>query len=940
MTQAGHAKGGGLFRRSALVAALAVIIGLAAAGPRRLPLQAFVLLVGLAGALVAAGVGFSLPAGPPDREETRLPGRRTLLGAAAGSLLAVVLLAASLRTFAASDGVSRAGWILFLLALLALGGAFFLFRGAPPDAHERVRGWEIGGLLVVLAVAAAFRLHELRSLPYGVWFDEAENTRVVKRILEEPAYRPVFVAEASKMPALAFYVFEPFVKVFPERALGVRVAATCVGLLAVVATWLLGRELFGGGVGLLAAGILAVSRWHVDFSRFGMAIIFSTAAAPLVLFLLLRSQRLRSARDAVLSGLALGLGIQLYYSLIVLPVLIGAWGLVRLVFGERRRLPAAGLLALTLAAGAFAYAPLGQFARRHPGPFAERFRATVALNVSSYADLARVLLKPSPERSHALEVLEESLVRHLKMFHYVGDSNGRHNLPQAPMLEAPTGVLFGAGFFLCLLTLRDRRSQLLLLAFGAFFAAGVLSIDFEAPQAARTLGLLPFACVLAALPLAALGKAPAAPEAVRGGLAAVAIGLVAWSGVESWRTFFHVQPFELGAFAAWSTQETKVGDVVAAEGRDAAVFVPPQIVGGPTLRLLAGESFQAIPFLSGRDLPLETGGRRAIVFLGLEDPGGAALIRNLYPAATFESFKVPRPPGHPEGPSILTIARVPAAAIADLRGWSVTLVSGGREDAMPGGESTWDWSQAALRPPFTARVRGRLLVKHDGPYTLAVSGAEGALLRIDGGTLLSPGGPREVVADLARGTHDVALDVVVSRPGKTSLTWGRAGAAPVPIPSSAVVSPRFTFGGLLGSYARGLDARGTPAFRRIDPQIAVYFHELPVDRPFSIRWTGTLLAPEDGEYTFSTTSIDTSTVALDGREILRNPGALQVTDGAIRLGKGPHALEVTFQNQSDFAQIFLSWVRPGREREIVPADVLRPPPVVPLPPAKSARGAP
>ena len=931
MTNAIHAKGVALLRRSVPVAAIALAVGLAAAGSGRVPPLAFVLLLGFSAALVAAGAG--LPAGPGEAaEEAQRPGRRTLLLAAAGLALAVALLAASLRAFGQRDSVSRVGWILFLASLAALGGAFFFFRGAPPDRLERVRKREAAGLLVVLVLAAAFRLHELRTLPYGIWFDEAENTLVTKRILDQPAYRPVFVAEASKMPALAFYAFEPFVKLFPERALGVRVAATCAGLLAVVATWLLGRELFGGGAGLLAAGFLAVSRWHVDFSRFGVANVFSTVAAPLVLFLLLRSQRRRSARDATLSGLALGLGIQLYYSLITLPVLIIVWHLGRLAFRQSRRFPAAALLALTLAAGAVAYAPLGQFARRHPDQFAERFRATVALNVSSYGELARLLVTPSPERRHAIDVLRESFVRHARMFHFVGDGNGRHNLPQSPMLEAPTGVLFGVGFFLCLLTLRDPRSLLLFLAFGAFFAAGVLSVDFEAPQAARTLGLVPFACILAALPLAASWEAGGASRFARGGLAAVAIGLVAWAGVQSWRTFFHVQPFDLGVFASWSTQETKIADVVAAEGRDAAIFMPPQTVGSPTTRLLLGESFRGAPFLSGRDLPLETGGRRAIVFVGLDDPGAAKLIRSLYPTATLEAFEVPHPPGGPEGQSILTIARVPEAAIAALRGWSTTLVSGSREEPMPGEGSSWDWSKTALRPPFTARVRGRLLVKDDGPYILALSGAESALLRIDGGTLLTPGGPREVVADLARGTHDVALDIAVSRPGMTSLTWGARGTEGVPIPSSAMLSPRYAFGGLLGSYYKGLDARGTPVFRRIDPGIAVYFHQLPVDRPFSIRWIGSLLAPEDGDYTFSTTSIDGSNVVVDGREIVRNPGALVFSDGTIHLGKGPHAFEVTLRNQSDYAQIFLSWLRPGHEREVVPAEVLRPPPVLPQPP--------
>jgi 4-amino-4-deoxy-L-arabinose transferase-like glycosyltransferase len=934
MTHTGPARGVAFLRRAAPAAALALAVGLVVVGPRRFTPVTFVLLVGIVATLVTAGAGFSLPRGPEDPPEEPLAGRRTLLLAVVGSVLGTALLVASLRRFAASESVSQEGWALFLSALLAFAGGFFPWRGAPPVPRERVRFWEIGGLLVVLSVAAAFRLHELRTLPYGVWFDEAENTLVTKRILEQPGYRPIFVAEASKMPALAFYIFEPFVKMFPERALGVRVATTSVGLLALAATWLLGRELFGRETGLLASGFLAVSRWHVDFSRFGVANIFSTLAAPLVLFLLLRSQRRRSVRDAVLSGLALGLGIQLYYSMIALPAIMAVWFLRRLLSRERKHLAAAGLLALTLVAAAFAYAPLWQFARRNPEHFAERFRATAVLHVGSYGALARLLAKPSPERRHAIEVLGESLIRHAKMFHYMGDVNGRHNLPLAPMLEASTGVLFGVGFLLCLLTLRDHRALLLLLAFGAFFAAGVLSVDFEAPQAARTLGLVPFACVMAALPLAmsweALGASRAAAVA-RWGLTAVAIGLVAWAGVDSWRAFFQVQPFDPGAFAAWSTQETKIADVVAAEGKDDAVFVPPPILGSPTIRLLLGGSFQGVSFLSGRDLPLEAGGRRAIVFIGRDDPEAANLIRHLYPNATFEAFEAPRAPGQPAGESILTIARVPAATIEELYGWTTTLVSRGREEASRSAESVWDWSKAAIPPPFTARVRGRLLVRRDGPYTLVLSGGERAFLRVDGGTLLAPGWPRAVVADLARGTHDVTLDFVVSRPSVTALKWGFAGAEPVPIPSSAMVSPRYDFGGLLGSYYRGLGTSGTPVFRRIDPSVAFYFHEVPVDRPFSIRWTGTLLAPEDGDYAFSTKSIDISTVALDGKEIVRNPGALTHSEGILRLGKGPHAIEVTLQNRSDYAQIFLSWVRPGHEREIVPAEVLRPPPAASQP---------
>ncbi len=929
MTRAKPESRAALLRRAA--AALALAVSIAAVGPARLSPPILVLCLAAAALLVAAGAGLSLPRAP-EALEAPSAGRRALLVALVGSLIGGALLLAALRRFAASESISRAGWGLFLLALVAAGASFFLSRGAPATEKERVRAWELGTLLVVLAVGAAFRLHELRVLPYGVWFDEAENTLVARRILQEPGYRPVFIADASKMPALPFYVFAPFVKAFPDRALGVRVAMTAAGLLALVATWLLGRELFGSEAGLLASGFLAVSRWHVGFSRFGVANVLTTVVAPLVLFLLLRSQRRRSPRGAVLAGLTLGLGIQLYYSTIALPAIMAVWFAGRWLARERRLLAAAGLLSLTLASAAFAYAPLWQFARQNPDQFSERFRSTVALHVGSYGELARLLVKPSPERFHAVEVLRESLARHARMFHYVGDGNGRHNLPQAPMLEASTGVLFGIGLILCLLNFRDPRALLLLLSFGAFLAAGVLSVDFEAPQAARTLGLLPFACLMAALPLARTWEALGSSRAValRPGLAALAIGFVAWAGVDSWRVFFHELPFDGGAFASWSTQETKIADVIAAEGDGAALFVPPQMLGSPTIRLIA-RSPRTDPFLSELDLPLETGGRRALVFVTGEDPGASERLARLYPRATFETFGLPAAPGRAPGESILTTVRIAAASIEELRGWTTTLVGSSGEEASRSPESVWDWSKAAFRPPFTAHVRGRLLVRRDGPYTLVLSGGEKATLRIDGGTLAAPGMPRELVVDLARGMHDFALDVPVSHPAVTSLKWAFAGAEPAPIPSSAMVSPLFAFGGLLGSYYHGLDASGPPALRRIDPGVAFYFHELPVDRPFSVRWTGTLLVPEEGDYAFSTKSIDGSTVALDGRELVRNPGALAPTEGIIRLAEGPHAIEVTLQNRSEYAQIYLSWIRPNRTREIVPAEVLRPPPLAPYP---------
>lgn len=60
-----------------------------------------------------------------------------------------------------------------------------------------------------------------------------------------------------------------------EGLLALRTTATIAGILTVPATYILGRELFGHRVGVLAAFLLAVMRWHLNFSRIAFLGIFA-----------------------------------------------------------------------------------------------------------------------------------------------------------------------------------------------------------------------------------------------------------------------------------------------------------------------------------------------------------------------------------------------------------------------------------------------------------------------------------------------------------------------------------------------------------------------------------------------------------------------------------------------------------------------------------------
>ncbi|PWB74655.1 MAG: hypothetical protein C3F15_07470 [Holophagae bacterium] len=99
-------------------------------------------------------------------------------------------------------------------------------------------------LAAAIGVGIAFRLYQIGSLPFGVWFDEAENGRVARRILEDTSFRPVFAGEATQLLALFFYVSALALKFIGHGVLALRLVTTAAGILTLLFTHLLAQELF------------------------------------------------------------------------------------------------------------------------------------------------------------------------------------------------------------------------------------------------------------------------------------------------------------------------------------------------------------------------------------------------------------------------------------------------------------------------------------------------------------------------------------------------------------------------------------------------------------------------------------------------------------------------------------------------------------------------
>lgn len=119
--------------------------------------------------------------------------------------------------------------------------------------------------------------------------------------------------------------------------------------------------------------------------------------------------------------------------------------------------------------------------------------------------------------------------------------------------------------------------------------------------------------------------------------------------------------------------------------------------------------------------------------------------------------------------------------------------------------------------------------------------------------------------------------------------------------------------GLLGEYFAGWDFEKR-VLTRTDPKIEFRWcqgspgESVPAEN-FSVRWTGQLAAPADGEYTFSAECDDFGRMWIDGRKVF--DGVVKA-EGRVRLAAAKrHDLKIEFAETSGTATMVLRWSGPG-----------------------------
>lgn len=338
-------------------------------------------------------------------------------------------------------------------------------------------------MVICLLAAALLRFPALTETPPGLHYDEAANAVLAAEIGLQ-GERPVFISGYTGKEVLFFYLAGVMARLVGPSVLSLRLTAAFVGLLTIAATYTLGRALLADRrVAVLAAALLAISFWHLIFSRLGFRAISQPLLQALAVLALFRGLRRSDWRWFLLAGLCLGLTAYTYLAARLFPIPLLLALLPVLLSGRQRVAQLAGVALVAL----LVLLPLLLYFWRHPGAFWVRIEQVAPGDTLG---------------------LGESYLRSLGMFFLVGDPYWRFNLPGRPLFNWLWGGLGLVGWGSLLWRWRSwwydwqkAAVLLLLLVPWLMILPTALAVGDIVPSNLRAIGLMPFIFFLPALGL-------------------------------------------------------------------------------------------------------------------------------------------------------------------------------------------------------------------------------------------------------------------------------------------------------------------------------------------------------------------------------------------------------------------------------------------------------
>jgi len=351
-------------------------------------------------------------------------------------------------------------------------------------------------LIIILSIAVFFRLYKLDSIPPGLYPDVAINGNEALESLRTGKFK-IFYPENNGREGLMMWLIVISFSIFGVSIWSIKIVAAITGILTVLGLYLLIKELFHNSetIALLSSFFLAVSFWHVNFSRIGFRAILLPFVLVYSFYFLFRGFRRKHILDFIISGIFFGLGFYTYTSfrvaVLILPfVLIPHFFIYKQENSQKKFLLSIFYFLFSIFLVAL---PIGLYFLQNPQDFIGR-----ATPISIFST------------KNPIGEFIKSLILHLGMFNFYGDSNWRHNFSGSPILPGSLGIFFLIGIFLSFKEIfkksNYRKENLQLLSIFYFLIStffimllpGILTYE-GIPHGLRTIGVIPVVYIFSGL---------------------------------------------------------------------------------------------------------------------------------------------------------------------------------------------------------------------------------------------------------------------------------------------------------------------------------------------------------------------------------------------------------------------------------------------------------
>jgi hypothetical protein len=502
--------------------------------------------------------------------------------------------------------------------------------------------WHTIALVAILLVAAFSMFYRLTDTPNEMTSDHAEKIADAHLILN--GARPIFFNDGPGREVLFEYVNAIFVTVThrPLDFFALKFGTAFAGILVVLATYLLARELFGEPVALIAAALMATSKWLMIVARIGFRSVYAPLFVALTMLFLFRALKFQKRNDFLIAGLILGTGLYTYNSFRIVPLMVAffiVWWLsvernVRLTDLRHYATNAIVLIGMAL----IVFMPMGRYMSAHPDSSWARVLTRLGTNEKGFDN-------------HPAIIFADNVKNAVLMFNVTGDQAWPNNLPNDPALDFVTGGIFVLGVFTALYRVWRHRETMyahMLIAILFMLMPSALSIAFpnENPGNIRALGAIPFVMIIAALPLAWLWRALSARTLGSARAQALAViliflGLIAFS---NYRRYL-VQYDASYSNSSWNASEmasvVRAFDNSIGDSQHAWIMLFPHWVDTRSVATHLGDfewNNHTLPNADAASAQADDGMNK-LFLLNMNDAANLDGLREIYPDLQVRAFR-------------------------------------------------------------------------------------------------------------------------------------------------------------------------------------------------------------------------------------------------------------------------------------------------------------